>query len=188
MSTKTMRKLGISLLAGAMGLSFSVFAKDEKMSAQGLYSAENLIGAEVFDAAGEEVGNVEDILLGNDMGVYALVIQTNEFLGIGERDVVAKRGSFTVRSEDGASMFGDVNYNVHMTVAGEEVKGFDEYSEKWWDTTQQSMNEAWESTKNTTMSAWENTKEATASAWHNTMQGIEEMGDEAEQASDDAVN
>lgn len=177
MSTTTMRKLGIPLLAGAMGLSFSAVAQDDNMTAQGLYSAEDLIGAEVFDAAGEEVGNVEDILLGNNMGVYALVIQTNEFLGIGERDVVAKRGSFTVRAEDGVTMFGDTNYNVHMTAAGDELKGFEEYNETWWTETQQNLNKAWESTKNTTKSAWENTKEATASAWHNTTDGVEDMGD-----------
>ena len=170
MTTHTMRKLGIPLLAGAMGLSFSAIADDHKMNAQGLYSAEDLLGAEVFDANGDEVGNVEDILLGNDMGLYSIVVQTNEFLGIGERDVIVERGNFTVRTTDDKPMFGDVSYNVHVTSAGDELKGFAEYSEEWWNKTQTELNQAWESTKNTTENAWQNTKQATASAWYNTKQ------------------
>lgn len=199
MTTHTMRKLGIPLLAGAMGLSFSAIAQDNNMRAQGLYSADDLIGAEVFDANGDEVANVEDILLGNDMGLHALVVQTNEFLGMGERDVVVKRGDFTVRVADNNPVFGDVNYNVHVTSAGDELRGFEEYSEGWWNETQQEMNQAWEGTKNTTQSAWENTKEASASAWDSTKRGAErmgdkaargaeEMGDDVERATDRAAN
>ncbi|PLW81369.1 hypothetical protein CWI75_16180 [Kineobactrum sediminis] len=165
MSTPTIRKLGIPLLAGAMGLSLSAFGQDGAQDAQGLYSAEDLIGAEVFDANGEEIGNVEDILLGNDMGLYSLVIQTNEFLGIGGTDIVAKRGDFTVRVEDKDPMFGNVKYDVHITSAGENLKGFEEYTEQWWDDTAQNLNDAWESARDTTKSAWESTKQATASAW-----------------------
>ncbi|MGH1450115.1 MAG: PRC-barrel domain-containing protein [Pseudomonadaceae bacterium] len=174
MTTPTMRKLGIPLLAGAMGLSFSAIADDHNMKAQGLYSAEDLLGAEVFDANGDEVGNVEDILLGNDMGLYALVVQTNEFLGIGERDVVVQRGNFTARVTDDNPMFGDVSYNVHVTAAGDELKGFSEYTEAWWNDTENELNQAWESTKNTTENAWQNTKQATATAWHNTKEATRE--------------
>lgn len=188
MTTQTIRKLGIPLLAGAMGLSFSVMAQEGNMGAQGLYSAEDLLGAEVFDANGEEVGNVEDILLGNDMGLHSLVVQTNEFLGIGGRDVVAKRGDFTVRVTDEDPMFGDVKYNVHVTTAGDELKGFEEYNEQWWDETQKNLNQAWKSTKNTTESAWESTKHATATAWHKTKQGVENMGDSVEEATDNATD
>jgi sporulation protein YlmC with PRC-barrel domain len=166
MTTHTIRKLGIPLLAGAMGLSFSVIADDHNMDAQGLYSADDLIGAEVFDANGEEVGNVEDILLGNDMSLHALVIQTNEFLGIGENDVVAKRGEFTVSVAKGEMMFDDINYDVHMTSAGKELKGVQQFNEQWWNESQDNLNKA-----------WENTKQATSSAWNSTMQGVENMVD-----------
>ncbi|GGC88998.1 PRC-barrel domain-containing protein [Halopseudomonas salina] len=179
MTTHTMRKLGIPLLAGAMGLSFSAIADDHNMHAQGLYSAEDLLGAEVFDANGDEVGNVEDILLGNDMGLHSIVVQTNEFLGIGERDVIVNRGDFTARVTDDNPMFGDVSYNVHVTSAGEELKGFEEYSEEWWNNTQKELNKAWESTKDTTESAWENTKHATSSAWNNTKQAMQREDDMA---------
>ncbi len=181
MTTHTMRKLGIPLLAGAMGLSFAAIADDHNMNAQGLYSSKDLLGAEVFDANGDEVGNVEDILLSNDMGLYSIVVQTNEFLGIGERDVIVQRGNFTVRSVDESPVFGDVNYNVHVTSAGEELKGFSEYSEEWWNETQTELNQAWESTKDTTESAWENTKQATASAWYETKQAVQMEDDMADE-------
>jgi len=190
MTTHNIRKLGIPLLAGAMGLSFSVIADDHNMNtaAQGLYSADDLIGADVFDANGVEVGNVEDILLGNDMSLHALVVQTNEFLGIGENDVVAKRGDFTVRVEEGKNMFDDIEYNVHMTTAGEELKGFQQYNEQWWNESQNNLNKAWENTKETTSSAWENTKQATSSAWNSTKQGVKNVGDKVEETTDKATD
>lgn len=178
MRTQLIRKLGVPLLAGSMVLSFSAAATE------GLYSVEALLDAEVYDADGEEIGEVEDILLSDDMSIHSLIIETGSVLGLGGREVVAERGTFTVRieQEDGEA-FDDIDYQVHMEATQDAVKELPEYNEGWWNQTKESLSRAWENTKDTSESAWESTKEATSSAWHNVREGVEDMGDKAEDAT-----
>lgn len=179
MNTPFIQKLGAPLLAGSLTLSFSAIA------AQGLYSADELMDADVYDSAGEDIGDVEDILLGDDMSVHALVIETGTVLGLGGREVVAKRGTFTVRTESDDHEFDDIEYQVHMEVDQEALKKFPEYNQDWWADTRKDLKQAWEKTKRNTKSAWESTKEASASAWYKTKQGAERMGDKLERATDE---
>lgn len=180
MRTQLIRKLGIPLLAGGMALSASAFATE------GLYSVEALLDADVYDVNGEEVGEVEDILLSDDMSIHSLIIETDSVLGLGGREVIAERGTFTVRleQEKGSDAFDDIDYEVHMEAGKDAVKDLPEYNEGWWNQTKESLSQAWENTKDTSESAWESTKEATSSAWHNVRDGAEEMGDDVEQATD----
>ncbi|NWN90645.1 PRC-barrel domain containing protein [Marinobacter adhaerens] len=171
------RTMGASLLAGGMAMSLSAFA------AEGLYSLDDLADANVFDSNGEEVGEVEDILMSNDMSVHSLVIETGEVLGLGGSEVVAERGTFTVKTASDNSRFDNVEYEVHMEMTQDELKALPEYSEDWWNKTSKSLQQAWENTKDISESAWENTKEATSSAWYNVKQGAEKMGDKAKEAT-----
>jgi sporulation protein YlmC with PRC-barrel domain len=49
--------------------------------------ASKLIGSKVTNAANESVGEINDIVLGKDGKVAAVIIGVGGFLGIGERDV-----------------------------------------------------------------------------------------------------
>lgn len=180
MRTQLIKKLGVPLLAGSMALSFSAAATE------GLYSVDALMDADVFDAAGEEIGEVEDILLSDDMSIHSLIIETGAVMGMGGREVVAERGTFTVRveQEENREAFDDIDYEVHMEATLGEVKALPEYNEGWWNKTRAGLSQAWENTKDISESAWENTKEATSSAWHNVREGAEKMGDKAEEATD----
>lgn len=173
-----MRAVGASLLAGGMAMSLSAVA------AEGLYTMEDLEDADVFDSTGEEVGEVEDILMSNDMSVHSLVIETGEILGLGGSEVVAERGTFTLVTKSKDADFDGFEYQVHMEMTQEELKKLPEYNEDWWNQTSQSLQKAWENTKEVSESAWENTKQATSSAWYNAKQGVEEMGDKVEQATE----
>lgn len=173
MRTRMMQTVGISLIAGSMALSHSAFASE------GLYSAKELLGADVYDNAGEDIGQIEDVLLGNDMSVHAVVIKTGDFLGMGGTDVVADRGSFTVQVEQDDSTFGDIDYQVHVEGNADMVKNMPEYDESWWNQTRESLSQAWENTKDTTESAWESTRQATASAWQNVKEWAENMRERA---------
>jgi len=178
MSKPIIRAMGASLLAGGMAMSLSAFA------AEGLYTMDELKDANVFDSTGEEIGEVEDILMSNDMSVHSLVIQTGEILGLGGNEVVAERGTFTVVTESDNADFDDVEYEVHMEMTQDELKKLPEYNEDWWNQTRQSLQQAWGNTKDVSESAWENTKQASSSAWYNVKQGAEEMGDEVKQATE----
>jgi sporulation protein YlmC with PRC-barrel domain len=162
-----------------MALSFSAAATE------GLYSVEALLDADVYDADGKEIGEVEDILLSDDMSIHSLVIETGSLLGLGGREVVAERGTFTVRveQEKDRESFDDIDYEVHMEATQDAVKELPEYNEDWWNKTKDSLSQAWENTKDTSESAWESTKEATSSAWHNVLEGAESMGDKAKEAT-----
>lgn len=179
MRTQLIRKLGVPLLAGSMALSFSAVA------AEGLYSVEALLDADVYDIDGKEIGEVEDILLSDDMSVHSLIIETGSLLGLGGREVVAERGTFTVRIEQDqdSETFDDIDYEVHMEATEDVVKELPEYNEGWWIQTKESLSQAWENTKDTSESAWESTKEATSSAWHNVRDGAQNMGDKAKDAT-----
>lgn len=173
--TRLIRAMGISLVAGSMAFGLSAHA------AEGLYSADALMDADVYDSNGEEIGEVQNILMDDNMSVHSLVIKTGDVLGMGGRDVVAERGSFTLRTkEDGDNMFDNQDYQVHMEATQDEVKALPEYDESWWNQTSDALSQAWENAKETSRSAWEDTKQATSSAWQNLKQGAQRMSDGVE--------
>ena len=154
------------------------------LAAEGLYSMSDLEEAEVFDSTGQEIGEVEDILMSNDMSVHSLVIETGEVMGLGGKEVVIQRGSFTVKPESGHKGFDDMEYEVHLEMTKAQLKAQPEYSEDWWNKTSAALQKAWEKTKDVSESAWENTKEATSSAWHDIEEGAEDLGDKIEEKTD----
>ncbi|MFL1406764.1 PRC-barrel domain-containing protein [Marinobacter sp. M1N3S26] len=171
--------MGLSLVAGSLAFSLSAHA------AQGLYSADDLMDAEVYDSSGEEVGEVEDILMDDGMSVHALVIKTGDVLGLGGRDVVAERGTFTVSMEpdNDGDEFDDKDYRVQLEGTQDDIKALPAYDASWWNQTSQGLQQAWENTKDISESAWENTKQATSSAWYNIKEGARNVGDEIEDAT-----
>jgi sporulation protein YlmC with PRC-barrel domain len=171
--------LKMSMLAGGIALSLSAHA------AEGLYSADDLMDADVYGSSGEEVGEIEDVLLDDGMQVHSLIMETDTLLGLGGSKLVLERGQFTVKPDkDSDNKWNDVEYEVHVDATQDEIKQFDEYNKGWWNETKESMTQAWENTQEGAASAWENTKEATSSAWHNTKEAVENMGDEAEEKTD----
>lgn len=167
MQTQLARIFGISLLTGSMALSFSATA------AEGLYSAEGLTDSNVFDASGEQVGEVEDVLLGDDMSVHSIVIESGGVLGMGGREVVVDRGKFTVKPQPSQQNWDEMRYEVHIEASQDEIKQFEEYDEGWWNKTRQGAAQAWENTKEGAENAWESTKEATSRAWQNTKDAVD---------------
>lgn len=177
MRTQLARTFAVSLLAGSMALSLSANA------AEGLYSADDLMDAAVFDSSGEEVGEVEDILLDDGMSLHSVIIQTGGILGMGGREIVAERGSFTVQTKETEGNWDNIKYEVHVEASQDNIKQFPEYNEGWWNQAKQSTAQAWEETKEGAASAWESTKEATSSAWRNIREGADEAGDKVQDAT-----
>lgn len=177
MQKRLSQTLGVALLAGSMALSFSATA------AEGLYSSRNLMDANVFDTNGEDVGDVQDILMGDDMALHSLVIRTGSVLGLGGREIVAERGSFTVKPQEPQDDPENVSYEVHVEASQDAMKQFPEYDQGWWNQTRESAAQAWENTKDVSANAWESTKQATETAWENIRGGAENLGDKAREAT-----
>jgi sporulation protein YlmC with PRC-barrel domain len=60
------------------------------------WPASEIIGTEVRNLAGEEIGDVNEIILGNDGKVRAVIIGVGGFLGMGERDVAVAFNSLKI--------------------------------------------------------------------------------------------
>lgn len=171
-----MRKLAAIVLAGTVAWSVSAGA------AEGLYSAENLIGAPVHDSEGKRVGTVDDLLLGDTMAVHSLVVHTNSVLGLGGREIVAEQGTFTVDTVAAESAFKDIAYEVHMTVSGEEMENLPEYDAGWWNRTSDRLEQAWENTREGSRNAWERAQEVGSSVWEDIRESAESVGETVDEA------
>ncbi|QOR37618.1 PRC-barrel domain-containing protein [Billgrantia diversa] len=112
--------------------------QQESVQAQGLYSAEDLMDADVYlrDDPDEDVGEVEDILLDDEQKVSALVIETGEILGMGGREIVADIKDVRVetdRDENRAFGEGYVSHRVLIDANSEDLESFPEYEQNWFD-------------------------------------------------------
>lgn len=171
MAHRTTKTLLALTLAIAGGWSLTAGA------AEGLYSSDDLIGSPVHASGGERVGVVEDLLLGDTMEVHSLIIEIDNVVGLGGREVVAERGAFTVETVDSESAFNDIAYEVQITAGTDEVEGLPEYNEGWWNRTTDSLEQAWQNTQEGSRNAWERTQEIGSSAWENIRQGAQSLGE-----------
>ena len=87
-------------------------------SIAGGLSAEQLIGAEVLNASGDEIGEVEDLVIGSDNKVETAIVQVGGFLGVGSKNVA-------VNIEQLRQSTGKKGFTTSMTK--EELKTLPEY-------------------------------------------------------------
>lgn len=64
-------------------------------------TADEIIGRNVVDIAGDNVGSVGDLLLGPDGQITHVMVDVGGFLGIGTRTVALEVGSLTAEQGDG---------------------------------------------------------------------------------------
>jgi len=168
-----------ALLAGGLAVSGSAMAEP-----QGLYSANKLIDADVYATSGsEQIGDVEDILLDNDMRVRALVIDTGNLLDLkGEQQFVIEAGKFTVATQDGNNLE-QITYRVNVDLSKEQITQQPQYTNDWWDNARQGAQQAWEQTKEGAASAWETTQEGASRALDRIGQALESVGESARKAA-----
>nr|WP_299380283.1 PRC-barrel domain-containing protein [uncultured Halomonas sp.] len=173
-----------ALIAGGLTLGGTAFAQS-----QGLYSADELTDAEVFSSKQPDkvVGEVEDVLLDENMQVNSLVIDISEFLDFGQSQYVIETGKFTVETIDGDDK-DEIEYKVTVEMTEEEISQQPEYTNDWWSQTKEATANAWQETKQGASSAWESTKAATASALDSAGEALDTAGDKTEQAAENAAN
>ncbi|WP_110667868.1 PRC-barrel domain-containing protein [Salinicola halophilus] len=155
---------GAALIAGTAMTQTAVAQEGSQQDVQGLYSAEELMDADVYltSSPNDEVGEVEDILLGEDMGVQALVIEAGGVLDMGDREFVVEKGDFTVETERGDDL-DDLEYRILLNMDESELEQRPEYDNDWWQHAKNDAADAWENTKQNANSAWNDTKAATSS-------------------------
>ena len=66
----------------------------------GQWRATKLTGVNVYNNNNEKIGDVNELIVGRDGKVEAVVIGVGGFLGLGEKDVAVKMDQITVQPED----------------------------------------------------------------------------------------
>lgn len=153
-----MRKttLALSLSIASLALAGHTHAQTDT---QGLYSADAILDADVYLSSDpdERIGDVEDILLDEDMRVQAIVIESGATLGLGGREIVILNDHY--RLDTHVDDDGDTEHRVIVDASAEELGELPEYDRDWWDQARQNAAEAWEATREGAESAWQRTRE-----------------------------
>lgn len=87
----------------------------------GGYSAEELIGTNVKNAQGEDIGEVEDLLVGADNEVQKVILEVGGFLGIGSRTVAVDIEELTRNRGD--------NKHLVSSMSKDQLEALPEYKE-----------------------------------------------------------
>ncbi|MFI9651628.1 hypothetical protein ABGV17_01680 [Guyparkeria sp. GHLCS8-2] len=153
-----------TLLAGVIAVTLSqpALAKD---APEGLYSMNALIGANVFLATdrNREVGEVEDVLVAENMKVHGLVVELDDDLdGMGDnnyRFVEVEQFSVATRSGD---QLDRVSYAVFLNDDLDQVRNYPQVDNDWWAETKGAAANIWSNTKAGASSAWQATKDTTS--------------------------
>lgn len=170
------------LLGAGLLLSASAMA-----APQGLYSTDELLDADVYakSDSSQAIGDVEDVLLDNDMRVHALVIDTGSLLDLGDKQYVVGSEHFTVETRNGDSL-DDIEYSVRLDIDAQALGEQPEYTDTWWNQAKGNLQQAWSETKEGAASAWDTTRSATSNALDKAGNVLESVGEKTQRAADDA--
>lgn len=155
-----MRKTILTTAIGTALLGTMAMSAHAQNEPQGMYSADDILDAEVYFAggSGEEIGDVDDILFDEEMRITALVIESGSVLGLGGREIVVDTDYFTL--ETNMEDDGDTEHRIMVEASQEEVEAFPAYNRDWWEQTKANARDAWETTQEGAQSAWQSTREA----------------------------
>lgn len=125
------RTLTIAIAAITSSLAFGTQAVAQENDPQGLYSADEIIGSNVYHAndTDEDVGEVEDILLDDQGQVSALIVNAGGMWGMGGEDVVVDIEHFSMETEHDGD---DVSHRILVDATEEELENFPSYDDSWF--------------------------------------------------------
>lgn len=148
-----------ALIAGA---SFSAHASDATAT-DGLYSAEGLVGADVYLAQeNEDIGDVEDLLFGDNMALQAIVVEIDEpGFSLGDTGYVIEQGDFTVETRANSDI-DNIEYRVVLDMDRDTLQSQPGWDNDWWQNARDRAARAWEQTSENAQSAWQETRQATS--------------------------
>lgn len=149
------------------GLAIGVQAQFEP---QGLYSARAILDAEVhFEAApASPPSEVDDLLLGDDQKVHAIIVDTHDSVGQdGDTIVFTNQHYRLVNYEEE----GQTRYDIIVETEADALAELPRYDQEWMRRASQRAREAWDTAG-----------EGAESAWHQTREGLERIGEGAEAA------
>ena len=188
------RHITRTILPGLVAAGLAIPAQAQS-DPQGLYSARMILDADVYLVSDPEtpIGEVDDILFGDDMAVHALVVQSGARLGLGGQEVVVTNALYRLDTQ--VDEEGTTTHQVMVEASEEEFADLPHYDRDWWQQARERSREAWERTQEGAESAWQRTREGAERvgdraerAWERTREGAERAGDAISEALDDMTN
>jgi hypothetical protein len=97
-----LKSLAASAILATSAMATPVFAVDNMQSADELRTSK-IVGSKVYNAANENIGSVEDIILKADGSMDEVVLSVGGFLGIGDKYVAVPFSNLKI-GRDGNSL------------------------------------------------------------------------------------
>lgn len=144
------RKATVYTLTGAI---LAASSAATMAAPDGLYSAEELMDADVYLAdSQEQIGEVEDVIFDSSLAIQSFVIETDEVLGLGGESYVVAASELRIATvADGED--DDPEYRVTLDATLEDMKAYPEYSDSWWNDVRAQAGDIWQQTKETAQGA-----------------------------------
>ena len=192
------RKTSALVLTGITLAATSSFALAQQKP-DGLYSADQLLDADVYmQGSDKSVGEIDDVILDNNMSVKSFVVETENAFGLDGKSYVVQPDQLRVETMAGDKVT-EPEYRITLQAEGKELGGYPVYNETWWNGAQSQASDAWEQAKDSASSAWTRIKEGTSNlvddtrdafdnAADNTGDAADNAADNTEDAADDATN
>ena len=105
----------------ATGASAGLTVPSDMLTGKAVLSANDLIGKRVYASTGEDIGEVNDLILTNDGTVRAAILGVGGFLGMGEKDVAVPLNSIKVTPD------GENNVKLQVEATKESLEAAPAY-------------------------------------------------------------
>lgn len=155
----------------------------EEAAARG-YLASNLIGKYVYasnDEDAETVGDINDLIIGEDGTIQAVILGAGGFLGVGEKDVALDFDRLAMHET------GDDEFRITSDVTKAELEGAAEYERpdyipQWM--TMSAINDGIEDVKDSAKKAYDSAAQSTQEAYDSAKASLDEAGDNVKETAD----
>ncbi|MBO0347357.1 PRC-barrel domain-containing protein [Roseibium sp. CAU 1637] len=149
------------------------------------YLASNLIGKYVYASEAEDadsLGDINDIVIGQDGTIQAVILGAGGFLGVGEKDVALDFDRLAMQET------GDSEFRIVSDVTKAELEGAAEYERpdyvpEWMSLA--AINDGIDNVTTSASKAYDDATKSTEEAYDSAAASIEQTGDNVEQKTDE---
>lgn len=154
-------------------------------SSQGMYSADQLMDADVYGQGDSEhaIGEIDDVLLDNNMTIKSFVVETKGKMGlVGGKSYVVSPDQLSVQTIETKEP-SKPEYRAQLQMTRDQLTQEPAYSDSWWSNAQNQAGDAWQQTKESASNAWTKVKDKTS----NIVNGTQDKAGDAADATGDAA-
>ncbi|NNC22703.1 hypothetical protein HKX42_02465 [Salinisphaera sp. USBA-960] len=175
-NNKTLGLIAPAALAIALAVPGTALANNKP---QGLYSADQLLDADVYTKDGhKQVGELDDIVFDNSMRISSFVVESDDTLGLDGKSYVVNTNQVRVKTQ-GNQDSTHPDYTVIVDMSAKQLKDQPVYSNSWWTKSKKQASDAWQKTKDSANSAWTNIKQGSQNLYESAKNAVHSAAESA---------